>query len=254
MQQTLNNAQAHNGKSSANQLVSTYSPIRTRGEFTRQVREHRPKLIKTAQHFTDDPEEVEDIVQQALLRAYEYLKRGEAYTVHSSAFRKEKGIQKGRTKRGTVVEILKPGPWLHTITRNVGKNYYNKKKKEANERKKTKKEIEMEEGPESEQPEKAFLLKEYYQELHDLVERLPPHLRAPIKLLFKEEQEYSYQEIAEKLDCPLGTVKSHISRGLDMIRDVLTDQREVVNGKIGRKKRLPKTPIDISTAASVMKG
>lgn len=237
MQQILNNAQAHNGKTFANQLVSTYAPIKTVGEFRRLISEHRPKLIMTAQRFADNPEEAEDIVQQALLRAYEYLKRGEAYTVHSSTFRKEKETCKGRTKQGTVVEILKPGPWLHTITRNVGKNYYNKKKKEANERRRAKKEIEMEEGPESEQPEKAFLLKEYYQELRDLVEKLPPHLKAPIKLRYFAEKEYREQEIAEKLGCPLGTTKSHIKRALAMLREALGGQREVTGTIIRRKKR-----------------
>jgi len=45
--------------------------------------------------------------------------------------------------------------------------------------------------------------------------------RAPVALFYLED--YSYQEIADILDVPIGTVKSRISRGLAQLREIFSE-------------------------------
>lgn len=50
---------------------------------------------------------------------------------------------------------------------------------------------------------------------------LPPVFGDACRLRFL--QEYTYEEIAKELDCPLGTVRSRIHRGTRMLQDLLLD-------------------------------
>jgi DNA-directed RNA polymerase specialized sigma24 family protein len=54
-----------------------------------------------------------------------------------------------------------------------------------------------------------------------LLAKVDPVFQAPVALFYLED--YSYNEIAEILDVPLGTVKSRIARGLGELRGYLID-------------------------------
>jgi len=53
------------------------------------------------------------------------------------------------------------------------------------------------------------------------MEELSPEIRAVVSLALLEER--SYQEIAEVLGCPIGTVRSRLSRGRRQLRESLRD-------------------------------
>lgn len=72
----------------------------------------------------------------------------------------------------------------------------------------------------AEQPEVIFERMERRQELLTNLERLPERYRIPTTCYYLEHM--SYQEIADMLDQPLGTVKSAIHRGLAQLRLRLT--------------------------------
>ena len=55
------------------------------------------------------------------------------------------------------------------------------------------------------------------------LERLDETFQAPVALFYL--QDCSYQEIAEILEVPLGTVKSRLARGLNRLHDMLTDPK-----------------------------
>lgn len=55
----------------------------------------------------------------------------------------------------------------------------------------------------------------------DALSRLDPIFQAPIALFYLED--YSYQEIGQILEIPLGTVKSRISRGIAQLQKLLAD-------------------------------
>ena len=52
--------------------------------------------------------------------------------------------------------------------------------------------------------------------MREVVDKLKPRYRTLVDL--RNYKEYSNEEIAEELDLPLGTVKSHIKRSLDRLR------------------------------------
>jgi RNA polymerase sigma-70 factor (ECF subfamily) len=67
-------------------------------------------------------------------------------------------------------------------------------------------------------------------ELNDLIQigisQLPEDQR--LVLVLSDVQGFSYQEIAEIIDQPLGTVKSRLSRGRQRLRDFLWQQQELL--------------------------
>ena len=55
--------------------------------------------------------------------------------------------------------------------------------------------------------------------LQEQLAALPPDYRAPVVL--KDVFGYSYEDIAESLDIPLGTVRSRIHRGRSRLKEAL---------------------------------
>jgi RNA polymerase sigma-70 factor (ECF subfamily) len=62
-------------------------------------------------------------------------------------------------------------------------------------------------------------LKEVGRLLLDITDELPPHYRSMIVL--RHQEQLSYEEIAQVLDLPLGTVKARIHRARAMMREKL---------------------------------
>ncbi len=83
-----------------------------------------------------------------------------------------------------------------------------------------------EEGPhlaleedQEQQPEAIFEKEEELRELGSLLSHLPEHYRTVINLFYFAD--LGYQEIADLLNLPLGTVKSQMHRGIQRLRRVL---------------------------------
>ncbi len=72
-------------------------------------------------------------------------------------------------------------------------------------------------GPE---PDAVLQRKEALERLEEVIDDLPPHYKA-ITLL-RHDQELSYEEIAEVLSLPLGTVKARIHRARQQIQQMLS--------------------------------
>lgn len=146
-----------------------------------------------------NPQDAEDIVQEALLRAYVALER---YP---------------EQRRQT----LKARPWLYKIAWNVYCNYTGRSKQPPS--------IPLDLSDESPvlereddrfvQPEVAFEHVEDRQELEILVATLPQHYRDVVSLYYFED--LNYQEIADILNQPVGTVKVYVHRGVRLLRKAL---------------------------------
>jgi RNA polymerase sigma-70 factor (ECF subfamily) len=145
------------------------------------------------------PQDAEDIVQEALLRAYVALER---YPVQRR-------------------QTLKARPWLYKIAWNVYCNYTGRSKQPPS--------IPLDLSDESPllereddrfvQPEVAFEHVEDRQELEILVATLPQHYRDVVSLYYFED--LNYQEIADILNQPVGTVKVYVHRGVRLLRKAL---------------------------------
>ena len=75
-------------------------------------------------------------------------------------------------------------------------------------------------------PEDMVIAKEKIQLMRDLVERLKPHYRLLVEMRYF--QELSYEEIAVKLDLPLGTVKAQLFRAREFLYNILKDSQETI--------------------------
>lgn len=78
----------------------------------------------------------------------------------------------------------------------------------------------------AETPEEHTLRGELGDLLQVGINQLPPDQR--LVLILSDVQGLSYQEIAEIIDQPLGTVKSRLSRGRRRLRDFLLQQKELL--------------------------
>lgn len=169
--------------------------------FKQLVLTYQHQLYAFALRMTRDPQEAEDIVQEAFIRAYFALK--------------DYSLRK--------IEVVKLRPWLYKTTLHV---FYNRVRKPSlplvmldDSEDSAMLEIEDEQ---SAMPEKEVERTELRRELNELIGSLPERYRAA--LIFYYFEEFSYAEIAELLSQPVGTVKANIHRGINLLRKILATQ------------------------------
>ncbi len=75
-------------------------------------------------------------------------------------------------------------------------------------------------------PMEALQKKERVALLRDVVSALKPRYRRLVELRYFEEM--SYDEIAQELDLPLGTIKAQLFRARDMLAEVMREAREAI--------------------------
>lgn len=80
-------------------------------------------------------------------------------------------------------------------------------------------EVKQEIKDDSSSPEKDFLFSERKKQIQESIDQLPPRYKRVIELRHKDEK--SYEEIAEMLAIPLGTVKARIFRAREMLKKKL---------------------------------
>jgi RNA polymerase sigma factor (sigma-70 family) len=72
-------------------------------------------------------------------------------------------------------------------------------------------------------PEEHLIKNQKIKLMRDVVEKLKPHYRRLIQLRYFEE--YSYDEIAEQLNLPLGTVKAQLFRAREFLYNILKNSQ-----------------------------
>lgn len=179
------------------------------GTFERLVLLYQDRLYAFVLSRTGSPQIAEEIVLDALERAYYALK---GYPV----------------KR---IQVLKLEAWLFEITRNVYYNYLRSNR--TRERHLPSVPLDLSEnGPlltieDAElEPDIAACRGEDRRELLAAIETLPQSYRETVRLYYFEH--LRYDEIAEQLQQPLGTVKSNVHRGIKRLRQIVqSDVKEV---------------------------
>ena len=73
-------------------------------------------------------------------------------------------------------------------------------------------------------PEETSIKKQQTEQLKEIIDKLPLRYRTLIILRYFDE--LSYEEIAERLDLPLGTVKAQLFRGRDLLYNVLNRRKK----------------------------
>jgi RNA polymerase sigma factor (sigma-70 family) len=163
-------------------------------KYQRALFYHIAKLVK-------DREQIEDLVQEAFMKAFGNLKSYNTDYAFST--------------------------WLYRIATNHSIDYLRKRKLQTlsiDEPQKTKDgELEVQLPDDSYVTDRDIIRKQRKQIIHKSIENLPEKYREVIRMRHMEEK--SYQEIAEILDLPLGTVKAHIFRAREMLYKSLKDKR-----------------------------
>lgn len=171
--------------------------------FDKIVDDYQRRLYGFALRMTGNREDAEEIVQDAFVRAYRALGK------MSPEQRAELRLQ----------------PWLYTITLNVTRNRLRSKRPTNVALDSLADPDTLLRGSNHESPAQPEKIVEQNAEMA-LVERallqLPMHLRAAATLRFIEGR--SHPEIAEILDQPIGTVKSHVHRAVRILRRILGPQ------------------------------
>lgn len=166
--------------------------------FELLVEKYQRKLARLLSRLIRDPVEVEDVAQEAFIKAYRAL----------PGFRGDSAFY----------------TWLYRIGVNTAKNYLMAMGRRAP----TSTELEAEEAEgydEGEQlrdintPESVTLSREIAATVNAAIDALPQELKTAIQL--RELEGMSYEEIARVMDCPIGTVRSRIFRAREAIAEKL---------------------------------
>lgn len=165
--------------------------------FEQLVTMYQDRIYGLGYHLTGNSADAQDVAQEAFIRAYNALK----------GFRLEADF----------------GTWLHRIAVNVGINIRRKRRPvvslDAPVNTQDGGEIQRELAATAETPEEAAERGELRGRVRRAMMELTEEHR--IVLVLREIQGYAYDEIAEIMDCSLGTVKSRISRARRALREKL---------------------------------
>jgi RNA polymerase sigma-70 factor (ECF subfamily) len=167
-------------------------------QFQQLVLCYQQRLYSFAQRLTGSWQNAEDIVQETFVSAYVSLENYPAERIRT----------------------LKLQAWLYRVTFNVYTHSIRGSQLQAVPLDITGNNSVFEIADRTEeQPEMLFERLESQQELEQLLMQLPERYRVGITCYYFEH--LSYQEIAELLDQPIGTVKSSIFRGIRLLRMLL---------------------------------
>ena len=157
------------------------------------VLKYQNKIIQLANRYVRDPDEAMDVAQEAFIKAYKAIGR----------FRGDSAFY----------------TWIYRIAINTAKNYL-----VASKRRPPKGDIDATEAEQYEgatglkeyaTPERMLLRDEIKETIAHAIDDLPDDLRTAITL--RELEGLSYEEIAQTMECPIGTVRSRIFRARDAI-------------------------------------
>lgn len=173
--------------------------------FNELVLAYEDQVYNLAYRIMGDPASASDATQEAFISAYQHIEgfRGE----YPSSFKS----------------------WLMRIVSNACYDELRRRKRHP-----TKSiedfEIDEEANPalvsDMEGPEAFTEREEMAQVIETGIQALPPDQR--ITLVLADVQGFSYQEVAEATDAPLGTVKSRLARARGKLRDYLREQGELL--------------------------
>jgi len=161
------------------------------------VLKYQQKVINLVNRYVRDPHMAMDVAQEAFIKAY----RGLGNFRGDSAFY----------------------TWLYRIAINTAKNYLVSKNRRMPDSDIDAQEAEQYGSAEALRevatPENEMLKDEIHVTVMDAIGALPEDLRVAISL--RELEAMSYEEIAEVMECPIGTVRSRIFRAREAIEKEL---------------------------------
>ncbi len=185
------------GKTDSDQMLVERVQRGDRSAFDMLVRKYQHKIIKLISRYVHDSTEALDVAQEAFIKAYRAI----------PGFRGDSAFY----------------TWLYRIAINTAKNHL-----VAESRRPLDHGVDLQDPEQYDMqarlrdmdtPERLLLTEEIQRTVETAIEQLPEDLRTAI--ILREIEGMSYEEIAQAMSCPVGTVRSRIFRA-----------REAIDGKL----------------------
>mgnify|MGYP000153212202 CR=1 FL=1 len=157
------------------------------------VRKYQQRIFALINRYVRDPDEVQDVAQEAFIKAYRALGK----------FRAESAFY----------------TWMYRIAINTAKNHLvsRGRRPPGSDLDIVDAEILDQSGrlADSESPEASIARDQLEAAVYEAIEKLPDDLRPPITL--RELDGLAYEDIAQVMQCPVGTVRSRIFRAREAV-------------------------------------
>lgn len=157
------------------------------------VLKYQQRIVNLTSRFVRNQSDALDVTQEAFIKAYRALPK----------FRGDSAFY----------------TWLYRIAVNTAKNYLASQSRRPTDSDYDVSEIEQIEGAdalkEQATPENLLMKDQLQETVLKAIENLPDDLRSAIML--REVEGLSYEEIAQVMECPIGTVRSRIFRAREAI-------------------------------------
>jgi RNA polymerase sigma-70 factor (ECF subfamily) len=181
------------GERSIDQMLVEQVQRGDKQAFDVLVLKYQNKIIQLVNRYVHDTDEARDVAQEAFIKAYRAIGR----------FRGDSAFY----------------TWLYRIAINTAKNYL-----VASGRRPPRSDIDAQDAEQYEgatglkeygTPERLLMRDEIQAAIAEAIDTLPDDLRTAITV--RELEGLSYEEIAQTMECPIGTVRSRIFRARDAI-------------------------------------
>ena len=170
--------------------------------FARLLAAHQDKLYRVAYRMAGHHEDAQDLLQDALLEAYRSFKKFQRgsyfdkwlYRIMTNTFIDR---QRHRKRVGTIESLDAPPPGE---SEGAGRDI-----------------------PDwADEPSRRILHDKFDEPVQKALDALPPEFR--MVMILSDVEEFSYEEISEMMDTPIGTVRSRLHRARSMMRQKLTNK------------------------------
>ncbi len=180
----------------------TKQEIQKQEDFEEEIVPHLDAMYNFALRLTSDPSDAEDLVQDTIVKAYRFFS----------------SYEKGTNAKA----------WLFRILKNSYINNYRKQSKQPNQ-------VDYDEVSSfyetirADRTDTSDLEDKMFRELIDddisnALEELPEDFRTVVLLC--DVEGFTYEEIANMLDVPIGTIRSRLHRGRNLLKAQLKEYAE----------------------------
>ena len=177
----------------------TKQEVQKQQDFNEEIIPHLDALYNFGLRLTSDPNDAEDLVQDTIVKAYRFFS----------------SYEKGTNAKA----------WLFRILKNSYINNYRKKSKKPQE-------VDYDEVAtfyetiRAERTETSDLEDKMFRELIDddiskALDQIPEDFRTVVLLC--DVEDFTYEEIANMLDVPIGTIRSRLHRGRNLLKAELME-------------------------------
>ena len=177
--------------------------------FDLLIKKYQHRIISLVARYVSDQSEAQDVAQEAFIKAFRAIDR----------FRGDSAFY----------------TWLYRIAINTAKNWLVARKRrppatdiDAADAEQYDMESRLKEQG---TPENEMMREEIKRTVFDTISELPDDLRTAIML--REMEGMSYEDIALTMDCPIGTVRSRVSRARGDLVEMMSESDDAPNEATG---------------------